>query len=38
MGARYAGSHRRYHGSGHVRALVRDVAVLAGELRLRGVE
>jgi predicted metal-dependent HD superfamily phosphohydrolase len=34
LGARYAEPHRRYHGSGHVRAVVRDVAVLAGELRL----
>jgi predicted metal-dependent HD superfamily phosphohydrolase len=34
LGARYAESHRRYHDSVHVRAVVRDVAVLAGELRL----
>lgn len=34
LGARYAEPHRRYHGSGHVRAVVRDVAILAGELRL----
>jgi predicted metal-dependent HD superfamily phosphohydrolase len=34
LGARYAESHRRYHGSVHVRAVVRDAAVLAGELRL----
>jgi predicted metal-dependent HD superfamily phosphohydrolase len=32
--ARYAESHRRYHGIVHVRAVVRDVAVLAAELRL----
>ena len=34
LGARYAESHRRYHGGMHVRAVVQDVAVLAGELRL----
>jgi len=34
LGARYAEPHRRYHGRGHVRAVVRDVAVLAGELCL----
>jgi predicted metal-dependent HD superfamily phosphohydrolase len=34
LGARYAESHRRYHGDMHVRAVVQDVAVLAGELRL----
>ena len=34
LSARYAESHRRYHGSVHARAVVRDVAVLAGELRL----
>jgi predicted metal-dependent HD superfamily phosphohydrolase len=34
LAARYAESHRRYHGSAHVRAVVRDVAVLAAELRL----
>jgi predicted metal-dependent HD superfamily phosphohydrolase len=34
LGARYAESHRRYHDSVHARAVVRDVAVLAGELRL----
>jgi predicted metal-dependent HD superfamily phosphohydrolase len=34
LGARYAESHRRYHDSVHARAVARDVAVLAGELRL----
>jgi predicted metal-dependent HD superfamily phosphohydrolase len=34
LAARYAESHRHYHGSAHVRAVLRDVAVLAGELRL----
>jgi predicted metal-dependent HD superfamily phosphohydrolase len=34
LGARCAESHRRYHGIVHVRAVVRDVAVLAAELRL----
>jgi predicted metal-dependent HD superfamily phosphohydrolase len=34
LGARYAESHRRYHDSLHVRAVVRDVAVLAQELHL----
>jgi predicted metal-dependent HD superfamily phosphohydrolase len=34
MAARYAEPHRRYHGTAHVRAVLRDVAVLAGELRL----
>jgi predicted metal-dependent HD superfamily phosphohydrolase len=34
LGARYAESHRRYHGSAHVRAVVQDAAVLAAELRL----
>lgn len=33
MAARYAEPHRRYHGSAHVRAVLHDVAVLAGELR-----
>jgi predicted metal-dependent HD superfamily phosphohydrolase len=34
MAARYAESHRRYHDSAHVRAVVRDAAVLAAGLRL----
>ncbi len=34
LATRYAESHRRYHGSAHVQAVVRDVAFLAGELRL----
>ncbi len=34
LGARYAEPHRRYHDSAHVRAVLRDAAVLAGELRL----
>ena len=34
MGARYAESHCRYHGSGHVRAVMQDAAVLAEEVRL----
>jgi predicted metal-dependent HD superfamily phosphohydrolase len=34
LAARYAESHRRYHGIAHVRAVVRDVAVLAAGLRL----
>jgi predicted metal-dependent HD superfamily phosphohydrolase len=34
LGARYAESHRRYHGIVHGRAVVRDVAVLAAELVL----
>jgi predicted metal-dependent HD superfamily phosphohydrolase len=36
--ARYAEPHRRYHDSAHVRAVVRDAAVLAEELRLLAVE
>jgi predicted metal-dependent HD superfamily phosphohydrolase len=38
LSARYAESHRRYHDSVHVRAVVRDAAVLAGELRLTAEE
>jgi predicted metal-dependent HD superfamily phosphohydrolase len=38
LGARYAESHRRYHDSVHARAVVRDVAVLAEELRLAAEE
>jgi predicted metal-dependent HD superfamily phosphohydrolase len=34
LAARYAQPHRRYHGTAHARAVVRDAAVLAGELRL----
>jgi predicted metal-dependent HD superfamily phosphohydrolase len=34
LAARYAEPHRRYHGHAHVRAVVRDAAVLARELRL----
>lgn len=34
LGARYAESRRHYHDSLHVRAVVRDVAVLAEELHL----
>ena len=34
LAARYAEPHRRYHGSAHVRAVMRDAAVLARELRL----
>jgi predicted metal-dependent HD superfamily phosphohydrolase len=34
LAARYAESHRRYHDSAHVRAVLRDAASLAGELRL----
>jgi predicted metal-dependent HD superfamily phosphohydrolase len=34
LDARYAESHRHYHDSLHVRAVVRDVAVLAEELHL----
>jgi predicted metal-dependent HD superfamily phosphohydrolase len=34
LGARYAESHRRYHANAHVQAVLRDAAVLAGELRL----
>jgi len=34
LGARYAESHRRYHNSAHVQAVLQDAAVLAGELRL----
>jgi predicted metal-dependent HD superfamily phosphohydrolase len=38
LGARYAESHRRYHGIAHVRAVVRDVAVLAVGLGLPAAE
>ena len=38
LAARYAQSHRRYHDSAHVRAVLRDAAVLAGELRLTAKE
>ena len=34
LAARYAQPHRRYHTSAHARAVVRDAAMLAGELRL----
>jgi len=34
LAARYAEPHRRYHGSGHVRAVMQDAAVLAEEVRL----
>jgi predicted metal-dependent HD superfamily phosphohydrolase len=34
LSARYAEPHRRYHGNDHVRAVLRDAAALAGELRL----
>jgi predicted metal-dependent HD superfamily phosphohydrolase len=34
LGARYAEPHRRYHDNVHVQAVLRDAAVLAGELRL----
>jgi predicted metal-dependent HD superfamily phosphohydrolase len=34
LAARYAESRRRYHGSAHVRAVVRDAAYLAAGLRL----
>lgn len=38
LAARYAEPHRRYHDSAHVRAVVRDAAVLARELRLSAEE
>lgn len=38
LAARYAETNRRYHDSGHVQAVLRDVAVLAGELRLAAEE
>jgi predicted metal-dependent HD superfamily phosphohydrolase len=34
LGARYAEAQRRYHDREHVRAVLRDVDLLAGELRL----
>jgi predicted metal-dependent HD superfamily phosphohydrolase len=34
LAARYAEPHRRYHGTAHAQAVVRDAALLAGELRL----
>ena len=34
LGARYAEPHRRYHDNVHVQTVLRDAAVLAGELRL----
>jgi predicted metal-dependent HD superfamily phosphohydrolase len=34
LAARYAEAHRRYHGIAHVRAVVRDAAVLASGVRL----
>jgi predicted metal-dependent HD superfamily phosphohydrolase len=34
LGTRYAEPHRRYHDNAHVRAVLRDAAVLAAELRL----
>ena len=34
LAVRYAEPHRRYHDSAHVRAVVRDAAILARELRL----
>jgi predicted metal-dependent HD superfamily phosphohydrolase len=38
LAARYAEPHRRYHDGAHVRAVVRDAAVLAAELRLTASE
>jgi predicted metal-dependent HD superfamily phosphohydrolase len=38
LAARYGESHRRYHDGEHVRAVLRDVAILAGELRLSAEE
>lgn len=38
LAARYAEPHRRYHDIAHVRAVVRDAAVLAGELGLTASE
>jgi predicted metal-dependent HD superfamily phosphohydrolase len=38
LAARYAEPHRRYHGNAHVRAVVRDAAVLARELDLQADE
>jgi predicted metal-dependent HD superfamily phosphohydrolase len=38
LAARYAESHRRYHDTAHVRAVVRDAAILAGELCLTAQE
>ena len=38
LAARYAQPHRRYHGSAHARAVVRDSAVLARELGLPAAE
>jgi predicted metal-dependent HD superfamily phosphohydrolase len=34
LAARYGESHRRYHDNAHVRAVMRDTAALAAELRL----
>jgi predicted metal-dependent HD superfamily phosphohydrolase len=34
LGARYAEPHRRYHDNAHVRAVLRDAAILAADLRL----
>ena len=38
LAARYAQPHRRYHDNAHARAVVRDSAVLARELRLPAAE
>jgi predicted metal-dependent HD superfamily phosphohydrolase len=38
LAARYAEPHRRYHDVAHMRAVVRDAAILAGELRLTATE
>ena len=38
LAARYAEPHRRYHDSAHMRAVMRDAAILAGELRLTAAE
>jgi predicted metal-dependent HD superfamily phosphohydrolase len=38
LAARYGEPHRRYHGTAHVLAVLRDSALLADELRLPGEE
>jgi predicted metal-dependent HD superfamily phosphohydrolase len=38
LATRYAEPHRRYHTTAHVQAVLRDVAFLAGELRLAAEE
>jgi predicted metal-dependent HD superfamily phosphohydrolase len=38
LAARYAEPHRRYHTTAHVRAVLRDAAFLAGELRIAAEE